>query len=120
MNQELGVERRRWAASKRWRAAEAREALRAWEKSGQTLSAFARAEGLDRVRLARWRKRLVGSEAEAPVVRFHPVQVVAGGGKTMSGIEVVLPGGLRITVEPGFAPDVLIEVIEALEGRARC
>ena len=70
--------------------------------------------------LARWRKRLVGSEAEAPVVRFHPVQVVAGGGKTMSGIEVVLPGGLRITVEPGFAPDVLIEVIEAIEGRTQC
>jgi hypothetical protein len=121
MSHEQAAKGRRWATSKRWRAAEAREALRAWEQSGQTLTAFAQTEGIDRARLARWRKRLAGSEPEvAPIVRFHPVQVVADRGKPRSGIEVLVSGGLRVSVEPGFVPEVLIEVIEALEGRAGC
>jgi len=44
MSHQEAAMRRQWATSKRWRTAEAPEALRALEHSGQTLTAFALAE----------------------------------------------------------------------------
>ena len=48
-----------------WRAADAQEILDLWRRSGMTLTAFARAHGLCRHRLVRWRDHL-GSGAAHP------------------------------------------------------
>ena len=116
-------------AKRRWRAADAREVLALWRRSGTTLTEFAREQGLERGRLARWRDRLL--ELEEPVVQFHRVKVLADrptavttrsvdDGVDAAGIEVILCGGRRVIARPGFAPGLLIQVIEVLEGQLRC
>lgn len=119
---------RKAAAKRYWRAADAREVLALWQRSGTTLTEFARAQGLDRGRLTRWWSRL--SELEQPAVRFHRVQVVedipraapahevAAG--PAPGIEVIVSGGRRVVVRPGFTPDLLLQVLAALEGQGPC
>jgi hypothetical protein len=112
-----------------WRAESAEVIVRAWEQSGETLTAFARRHGLGRERLARWRTRL--RKAPSPAgLRFHAVTVrkspaagvapsgpetVAGG----SGLELVVRGGRRIRVGCGFDPEVLVELVRVLES-GRC
>ncbi|MBM4025406.1 MAG: helix-turn-helix domain-containing protein [Planctomycetes bacterium] len=101
-----------------WRASEAREVLDLWRRSGESLSAFAREHGLCRNRLARWRDRL-GTDGPAP--EFHPVRLVEhrvrppAAEAMAGGIEVVLSGGRRVTVRPGFDGDLLAEVIRVLD-----
>ncbi len=103
-----------------WRSADAREVLGLWRRSGGTLSDFAREHGLCRQRLIRWRDRL---EAEGAPLRFHPVRLVGSPDARSraeprpSGIEIVVSGGRRVMVCPGFDPDLLIEVVRALEAR---
>lgn len=119
MDQDHGVaDRPQLSAAKRWRPADAQEVLAKWEQSGLTLTAFAQSHGLDPARLSRWRSRLAGPDEAA--VRFHPVKVLSPSGPTSSGIEVITTGGHRIAVHPGFAPTLLIQVVEVLEGRSRC
>ena len=116
------------AAKRYWRAADAREVLALWQRSGMTLTGFAQAQGLDRGRLTRWRSRLRGSEEAG--VRFHRVQVVEDipraaparevDAEAAPGIEVIVAGGRRVVVRPGFVPDLLIQVLAVLEGQERC
>jgi len=116
------------AAKRYWRAADAREVLALWQRSGMTLTGFARDQGLDRGRLTRWRGRLSG--LEQPAVRFHQVKVVkdipcAAPAREVAagaapGIEVIVSGGRRVVVRPGFVPDLLIQVLAVLEGQAQC
>jgi hypothetical protein len=103
-----------------WRASEAREVLDLWRQSGGSLSAFAQEHGLCRNRLARWRDR-IGEETVAP--RFHPVQLVERRDHPLAaeantgGIEIVVSGGRRVVVRPGFDPTLLMDVVRVLEGR---
>lgn len=100
-----------------WREADARVAVDAWERSGQSVSAFARRHGLQRQRLSRWASRLKASERP---VGFHPVRLVGdeGGGGRPEAIEVVLGDGLRVRVAAGFSAADLERVLAVLEGRA--
>ena len=101
-----------------WRAADAREVLDLWRRSGENLSVFARTHGLCRNRLVRWRDRLA-EEAMAP--RFHPVRVVgpvdciSTTEKNRGGIEIVISGGRRVAVRSGFDAALLAEVVRVLE-----
>lgn len=54
----------------RWRESDARVVLRKFERSGLTLAAFAKREGLNRQRLHLWRRRL-GPDAGP---KFHEVR----------------------------------------------
>ena len=49
---------RRVAGRLYWREADARILVDAWRKSGETLSGFARRQGVERKRLGRWVRRL--------------------------------------------------------------
>ena len=119
MNQDHGAaERPQPSAARRWRPADAREVLAKWEQSGLTLTAFAQAQGLDPARLSRWRSRLAGPDA--PAVGFHRVKVLTPSGVTPAGIEVITTRGDRIAVHAGFDPDLLIQVVDTLNGQPRC
>ncbi len=99
-----------------WRAADAQEILDLWRQSGMTLTAFARTHGVERGRLARWRDRLTTAENVVP--RFHRVRVVespARPGPTRQGVAVLVAGGRRVAVRPGFDRDLLAEVVRVLE-----
>jgi len=108
-----------------WRAESAGLIVAAWERSGETLAAFARRHGVRPNRLARWRDQLRKTRGPARL-RFHPVKVretpvdgiarsvpaVAEGG---SGLELVLLGGRRISIGRGFDAAVLVELVRVLE-----
>jgi len=100
----------------RWRETEAQAVVDAWERSGKSLSGFAREHGLDRNRLSRWRCRLGTGGA----VRFHPARLVEGRweGERVDTIEVVLLDGRRVRVGAGFATEDLERVLSVLEDRA--
>lgn len=96
-----------------WRAEDAELVLSAYRDSGLSLSAFCRRHGTNRQRLMRWRQLL----AKGGPIRFHPVQVVSSSRNelTASGIELVLRSGHRVTVQRGFDPALLEELVHAVE-----
>jgi transposase-like protein len=101
-----------------WSAREGRVVVEVWERSGQTMAAFARSHGVQAKRLARWVRRLQEAERSSGPTEFHPVRVVrrAGAGeKRTRGIEVVR-GGWRVRVAPGFAAEDLRRVLEIVAG----
>ena len=85
--------------------------------SGQTVEAFCRERGLTTLTFYTWRKRLRGSVAE----RFLEVQVAKPAAQPIptkrGGIEIRLAEGHYVLVEPGFDPDHLRAVVNALEAR---
>lgn len=122
------------AAKSYWRAVDARRALSAWEKSGEPMTAFAKAHGLKASRLAWWRKRL-GAEkptasrcagASTEAVRFLPVVAVGGADACDEAdttrpqpapIELVLPSGHVVRVAAGFDAGELSRLLDVLEAR---
>ena len=90
------------------------------EHSGtdQTVEAFCRERGLTTSMFYTWRKRLRGWAAE----RFLEVQVAKPAGRPIpskrGAIEIRLAEGRCVLVEPGFDPDHLRAVMNALETRA--
>ena len=85
---------------------------------GGTIEAFCRERGLTTSQFYTWRRRLRGSAAE----RFLEVQVVKAAGRPVpsnrGAIEVRLAEGRCVLVEPGFDPEHLRAVMNALETRA--
>lgn len=104
-----------------WRAEDARVAVEAWRRSGETCSAFARRHGIHPRRLKRWTPKLEGAEPRESEgsVRFYPLRVVAegNGGAGPQGaepIEIVLAEGSRVRVPAGFAAEDLERVLVVL------
>jgi hypothetical protein len=85
--------------------------------SGQTVGAFCRERSLTTSQFYTWRKRLRGSVPE----RFLEVQVAKPATRPMptkpGGVEIRLAEGHCVLVEPGFDPDHLRAVVNALEAR---
>jgi len=90
------------ASGKFWTAVDAREALAACSRSGETIGAFARRHGLAAKRLYWWRRRLKSDTAvEDGDARLIPVTVRAERVEpraATSGSVAVVAGELRIEV----------------------
>jgi transposase-like protein len=87
-----------------------------WERSGLTLSEFARREDLVPATLYWWRRRLREAEGAAPAaVSFTEVSgvvvVAAAGGR---GFEVVLDGGTTVRVPEQFDAAALRRLLDTL------
>jgi hypothetical protein len=106
----------RIAALGYWGEEDARAVVGAWQRSGQTIAAFARSHGVRAKRLARWARRLHAEEPEG--VSFYPVLVVSrqSGSRGKSRIELVR-GAWRVRVARGFAAEDLRQVLDVLEAR---
>ena len=114
------AEVRRVAGRLYWREADARILVDAWRKSGESLSGFARRQGVEGKRLACWVRRL--ERAGGGRLHFHPVRLVgslpeSGGG---APIEIQLAGGQRVRVAHGFQTEDLRRVLAVLAEAARC
>jgi hypothetical protein len=91
-----------------------------WRRSGRSIAAFCRDEGLNQGTFYWWRWQL--KRRDQPKPAFLPVRVIADkpampGG----GIEVVLADGRCLRVGAGFDPHTLMQVAGLLEeGGDRC
>jgi hypothetical protein len=105
------------AESRYWRESTAQVMVDAWRESGETVAAFARRQGVERRRLARWIRRVDG-KADV-LVPFHPVRVVDVPAETRQSeapIEIVVGSPCRVRVPPGFEGDDLRRVLAVLAG----
>jgi transposase len=112
-----------------------RRHVAAWRRSGQSIRAYCRAEGLSEPSFYAWRRLLAErrrrtqpervedgralftgqSAAAAPSVSpFVPVRLVEDAAP-LAAVEVVLRGGRVVRVAAGFAAKTLREVVAALE-----
>lgn len=103
----------------RWTRADARAALAEWEASGLSLAAFGRVQGIDPLRLSRWRKQL--SADDGPALGLVPV--TSNGLATLrvgAGGLVVETARLRIEVHEydAAAADWVARLVRATEGSA--
>ncbi|WP_321475971.1 IS66 family insertion sequence element accessory protein TnpA [uncultured Paludibaculum sp.] len=96
-----------------------RELVAEQERSGQSVAAFCRARGLSPTHFFAWKKRLILAGPQ-PFVEVHLVdagratQAAAGHGPA---IEIRLPTGRSLLVEPGFDPNHLRALLAVLESR---
>jgi hypothetical protein len=93
------------AASRRrhWTEAEARRVLADWERSGDSLEAFARSRGLVPQRLAWWKKRLRTPRPEtSTALTFIPAAVIGAGTADPAAV-IRLSHGIVIEID-GASP----------------
>jgi hypothetical protein len=98
-----------------------RQILARWRRSGLSVRAFCRAEGVNEPRFYWWRRKL--SQADAKESAFVPVHVVTGevSAPAPRDIEVVLANGRCLRVGPGFDPHTLVTLVDLLEaGGSSC
>lgn len=97
----------------RGRAKHWAEIIRRQEKSGQSVKAFCREEGICAHSLYRWRRRL----EEEPAVNFAVVEVKP---ETIGNrdVEVILSSGDRLRIPAGVDAQTLGTVVAALRERA--
>lgn len=101
-----------------WSSEEAAEAIAAWQRSGESLAAFARRHGLVAERISYWRRRLEPSVSTSNAL--VPVTVRAAAPVVMTGapLVTVTVGAVRLDVEDpgGVAPEWLARVVRVLQG----
>ena len=120
-------ERRDPSKEKHWR-----RMLRLWQRSGQTGRDFCAAHGLGEPSFYAWRREIARRDQEQPPSRATTqpeklqrpprgalptfVQVAVDASvATSAALEVVLTGGRRVRVPPGFDADLLRQLLRVLE-----
>jgi transposase-like protein len=105
-------------AKRRWSEADGRSMARAFAQSGETEAAFATRHGLDEERVRRWLRAQEATAAKRDTVpAFVPVRVLENRVERRGGVEIVV-GNCVVRVAAGFCPDLLRQVIAALEANA--
>jgi transposase-like protein len=108
-----------------WSASKAKRVLAAAERSGLSLEAFAREQGVTPQRLYWWRKRLREQREAAtenkttalvptrPAMSFVELAVEP---EQRASIEIVLGNGRIVRVPPAFDDDTLSRVLAIVDG----
>ena len=112
---------------RRWREADARRALDAWERSGLSMSAFMRQHGMAADRLRWWRKQLVTREAKATgsedgsqdvaLAPLVPVMVTALGNRAATVAVMFDDVRVEIAEPEAVGPTWVAELVHALRRR---
>ena len=90
-----------------------------WKRSGLSVRAFCRAEGVNEPKFYWWRRELLRRDQPQPASKpaFLAVRVVDDKPEPPAlGVEVVLANGRSVRVTAGFDPQTLLRVVELLEG----
>ncbi len=101
-------------AGRRWSEAEAREMVKAFAASGESNAEFAKRHGLKVERVRRWLRNLGEDDRKSAAPTFAPVRLVERVPERRGAVEVIV-GTRVVRVGTGFSPDLLCEVIAALE-----
>jgi transposase len=95
-----------------------RRRIREWQASGLTVRDFCARHALAQPTFYAWRRQLQQREAACT---FVPVRVVPDQEPTpVTSLEVVLAGGRRVRVTPGFDPATLRQLLAVLEEVSPC
>jgi transposase-like protein len=105
-----------------WTADEAGIVLEQWQRSGESIAAFARRHGITPARLYWWRKRLVDGAcmrgaATAPSLTLVPATVVTASTATVARVEIWLRDGIAIEVadaSPSWVAAIVVELERSL------
>lgn len=90
------------------------ERVRAWRESGESAEAFARGKGFAASTLRFWASRLRRPSEQPRVVQLVPKRAAVA---TKAASELVIEvGAARVRLARGFDPELLAEVVRALEG----
>lgn len=104
---------------KSWSNKEARKHIDALASSGESMAAYARANGIDAGRLWWWKRKLQPKAKQTIAETFVPIGVnhrqVESPPQTDDCIEVRLLRGQRIAVRPGFDATTLQQVVQIME-----
>jgi len=102
-----------------------RERLESWRRSGLSQAEFCRQRRLSPVSLSWWKRRFARQESATPAisprtewlaVRAVPTATAEPCGEgSEPQLEVVLRGGRRVRVGPGFDASALLRLVQALE-----
>jgi len=104
----------------RWSRAEGRAVLDDWQRSGESLAAFARRRGVQEQRLRYWVARRAEERGAGPP-RFHRVHLTdAVRPREDDWIEIVVEAGHVVRVPPGFGAADLQRVLAVLEAPPTC
>jgi transposase len=96
-----------------------RQYLRHWQASGLSVQAFCDRRGLTAATFYAWRREL--RRRDAACTTFVPVHVAPDQVPAQTaGIEVVLGGGRRLRIGPGFDPATLRQLLAVLEEGPPC
>ena len=100
----------------RWTEVDARSALQDLAASGLCVAEFARREGLDAQRVARWRKRLeTGTDGPSSAPEFVEVPTRAG-----VVVEIVLRSGRLLRVPEAIDASALERIVGVLDREMSC
>ena len=108
----MGMSRAR-SARERWLGI-----VREQQGSGLTVAAFCNKLGIAESSFYPWKRRLAETGNTDEESMFVEAKIGADDRRGEHGVTVVLAGGRRIIVGPGFDRRVLLEVIETLESGA--
>lgn len=97
---------------KRWTEEQARAVLDAQARSGMTLRAFARREGLDPQRLRRWERQIGDATRSSAPPKATFVEVAP---RAAAVVEVVLRSGVMLRVSETIEPVALRRLVSALD-----
>ena len=92
-----------------------RRALARWEQSGLSVASFCSKADLAPCTFYWWRNELARRDQSG--ASFLPVKLIAEPSKSnaSSGLEILLVGGRRLLIQPGFDQDTLRQVLRVLE-----
>ena len=99
------------------RAEEMRELFARWEKSGQSLMAFGKKEGVSYSRLLYWRRKFRGKDPSANAAELVPVHIVSDPAVTEARsqpFEVWLANGVALNIAAGFDEHELRRLVDVL------
>jgi transposase-like protein len=89
-----------------------RERLERHARSGASIAEFCRREGISPPSFYQWRKRLSVVQRAAERPRFVPVHRAEDSGSA-DGVEIELPGGVRVRLPAGASRELVTAAIEA-------
>jgi transposase-like protein len=93
-----------------------------WLRSGLSVADFCRREGFNAHSFYWWRRELQRRDQAGAEPAFLPVHLLDDHSVQAPNrdIEIILAGGRRVRVAPGFDPATLTQVLDLLEGGRSC
>lgn len=95
-----------------WSSDDARRIFEAWQRSGESLAAFARRHGYSAARLYWWRRRLASAPAPVELTTLSLVPATVTD-ETTSTITIRLPNGIAVEAT-GATPAWIAAVVAEL------